>query len=79
MKRYDLQDGDGVHFAVPANSIMLKMNDGRLTLSEFDIPTVSLEFHWKRPEPYPVQWDARGFYVEVEDATWEELQGTRPC
>lgn len=77
MKRYDLQEGDGVHVASGA-SLMLVMSSGRLALSDFDRGSVPLEFYWQRSEPYPVQHDARGFYVEVDDDTWEELQGNRP-
>ena len=76
MKRYDLQDGDGVHVTAGAD-LMLVMNGGRLSLPDFDVGSVRLEFHWTRAEPYPVHRDARGFYVEVDDDTWEELQGTR--
>ena len=76
MKRYDLQDGDSVNVASAAD-LTLVMNGGRLTLSDFDAG-VPLEFHWQRAEPYTVHRDARGFYVEVDDDTWEELQGNRP-
>jgi hypothetical protein len=42
-----------------------------------DVSTVPLAFHWRRSEPYAVHFDTRGFYVEVDDDTWEELQGNR--
>jgi hypothetical protein len=77
MKRYDLQDGDGVNIARAAD-LLLVMSGGRLTLPDFDVPMVPLEFHWQRAEPYTVHRDTRGFYVEVDDDTWEELHGKHP-
>ena len=76
MKRYYLQEGDGVQ--VGGADLMLVMDGRRLTLPDFDVGAVTLEFHWKRAEPYPVYRDAGGFYVEVDEAVWEELQGIRP-
>jgi len=78
MKRYDLQEGDGVHVAEPTRNLMLVMSGGRLALSDFDAGAVRLEFHWKGPEPYPVSRDERGFYVVVDDGTRDELQGIVP-
>lgn len=77
MKRYDLQDGDGIHIT-GRSELMLVMNEGRLTISEFDVGELRLEFYWLRAEPYPVSRDARGFYVEVDEDTWDELVGSSP-
>lgn len=75
MKRYYLQDGDGVNISTSAG-LMLVMRDGHLALSEFDVGGVGLKFHWTRSEPYPVLRDQAGFYVEVDEATWADLAGT---
>ena len=76
MKRYYLQEGDGVHVHHDAD-LMLVMDSGRPALSDFDAESVRLGFHWNWVD-YPVSRDERGFYVEVEDDTWDELRGNQP-
>jgi hypothetical protein len=77
VKRYNLQEGDGVHVYHDAD-LMLVMNGGRPALSDFDLESVRLEFHWNWVD-YPVRRDEIGFYAEVDDDAWEELQGTDPA
>ena len=59
MKRYNLQEGDGVHVYHDAD-LMLVMNGGRPALSDFDSESVRLEFHWNWVD-YPVRRDEIGF------------------
>lgn len=70
MKRYYLQDGDVV---VAGAEVTLVMSGEVLALSDFDRGSVPLGFHWSRAEPYPVRFDGRRPYVEVDDATLAEL------
>jgi hypothetical protein len=70
MKRYYLQDGDAV--VAGAEVTLVKSGDG-LVLSDFDRGSVPLAFHWRRAEPYPVLYDGRRPYVEVDDDTFADL------
>jgi hypothetical protein len=77
MARYDLQEGDGIHVESHTD-LMLVMVNGRLTLPSFDVGAVNLAFHWG-DTAYPVKHDGRGFFIEVDEETQHELQGTTPA
>lgn len=73
MPRYYLQDGDGVH--VTGSEVMLVLNNGLLSLSEFDVGAVDMRFHWSEAA-YPVLQDGGRFYIEVDAATADALSGS---
>ena len=72
MKRYYLQEGDGVD--VTGSAMMLVMTGGRLCLNAFDVPALDLRFHWSG-EAHAVGLDDRGFYVDVDNETYLAMSG----